>query len=877
MARLSLRTPPRPLPSLAAILYRRSQQLFLPAPEPGEQTAKGAARFAEGMAAHGLVLSRALFEALERLSGAQLHTLEQDVLGLTLTPLGAHRLHVPLFKNFPQRTPRDTYVFYLQRVLTYQGRSPGLPCALEGDTQGWGLSRAASVTPERACVYGTFDPGQFGGCLVCHRRVGPEGVEVQARRRLEESREQLRWLRRLDLGTDLPGQVRALLTELLVRTTPLSPEDRDDLRVLLKVEGAGALALLPEQVSQRETLALVLGALLSLPDAEQAVLAQLEDQIRTATDLLRVLDAAGGGDASLSGRVRVPRLPRWVRRAVLARLEALDDQNLTEDLGRHAVRWKRMGETLHPFEYARRFPKVAVAFAALRGTAPGEDALGAQLVAAVPTLPGLMLKARTAGTRLRFTPWSGRVETALARGDGLSVSKLLAQRPGEFGRRLDALLRCVSTGDPGALGAVQDDFSRAVPHLTTPMLLLLRAHLRARASLWPTRLVFPKGSAASFALPDTRAALVPELTTPFVEAITDELLVRAARLPHVPVVVLDERLRGLPAPYAARSAARALVTLARGARLRLPEGRFARLFVHWMEAAEQRVDLDLSVALYSSSWRHVGKCDFTHLRFARTGAVHSGDLTNAPAPLGASEFIDLDVQALRKSGVRYVVMTVLSYNGVPFEEMAEAFAGYMLRGHAGGEVFDPRSVEQRFDLRGLQQVSALLALDVGVLDDLPVLHWLDTTPRARTLGEVVGHQVAMYHDALGLSARRVIEAAGVGARPTLWDVAALHAAARTCQVIVRHEVGGVSLYRRGDDSPSTFLERPHSLAGPDERNVPLPDCAVLAFLLYHDQRVPLGSEVVAVRTSVVDEEGTHQRTFAQVLTDLSRPATVSPI
>lgn len=864
---------PRPLPSLAAVLYRHTRRLYLPTPQAGRRTPQALTEFVDGLAAHGQVVSRPLFEALSQLCDEQLRTVEEQAVGLALRELGAHRRHVPLFKGFPKTTPQDTYVFYLQRLLAFRHRSPGLPCALDGDERERGLSRAPSVTPERACVYGMFDPEAFGGCPVCHRRVGPETVEGREHSTLTQAREALRWVTRVDLGTDVQVQAAEVLTALLARVTPLSPADRDDLRVVLEFLGAGALPLLPEVVPVRETLALVLGVLLRRPEAEGAVLTRLADQVRTATDLLRVLEAAGGGDASLVGPVHSPRLPRALRRAVLERLEALDAQNLTEDLGRHAARWKRVGRNLHPFEFAARFPTVAVAFAALRGTLLVGDALGRQLRSAPGQLPGLRLEAGPDHERLRFIRWSGRVEAALAQGD-MTAAALLGQRPGEFGRRLDALLRMTLPHGPAALGDVHRQFSAVVPRLTTPMLLLLRAHLPARGAAWPTRLVFPRSSPQAFALPDTRAVLPQSVTAPFVEAVTAELLARAGRLPHVELAVLDERLRTLPVPYAERSAARALVTLARGARLTLPAGRFARLFVHWMEHAQQRVDLDLSVALYGETWAFLGKCDFTHLRFAATGAVHSGDLTSAPAPLGASEFIDLDIETLRQRGVRYVVMTVLSFNGVPFETMAEAFAGYMLRASADGPVFEARAVEQRFDLRGSENLSVPLALDLGP-GGAPTMCWLDTTPRARLMGEVVGHQVSGYEQVLGLSARRVLDAAGVEARPTLWDVAALHAAGRSDTVLVQHQNGRRSVYRRGGESPAAFLCRLTERQAPADGAASLPTTPALGFFLYHEQPLPPGSQVVALRSTVSQERGVDYRSFAQALGDLAPGASSS--
>ncbi len=919
-------SPVRPLPTIAAVIYRRAGRLGVPVPDGAARTGQAFEALQRAFWQTGLVPQRPLFAALEALSDQQIEALARDVLPMALAEYGAHRRHRPLFRQHPRTVPADTYTSFLQRLIAHAGRDPGVPCALDQDDRPGGLSQAPSVAVPRACTYGMFDPGLFDGCPICHRRVSPQDA-AQAPA-LQASKEQLQWYRPLELDLNSLETALALLRDLLASAAPLPPQDRDDLRVLVAHLGAATLEALPAQVPQRETMAAVLGMLLTRPDAAAGVAAHLDDHVRTATDLLRVLDAAGGGDASLTGVNRAAKLPRPLRRALLARLEALDEHHLTEDLQRHPARWKKAAQTLHPFEFVRRYPKVAVAFAALRGTVPGDDPLGALLLREagrrrdlqlLPARPGhhrtgprapvpdvsttvqeaqrdataecaqrgdwshyaavlerhtaRLLEARAAASltgridpraphppRLHFTGWAGQVEQALATRSVPRLLELLTQRPGELGRRLDHTLRLAATASPEDVRLAQQAAIAALPHLNAPMLLLLRAHLRARHQPQPVRLVFPRSSPQSFALPDHREPLPREVTAPITAAITAELLTRAARLPRFPAAVLDARLQDLPLPFAERETARALVTLARGAKLPLPAGRFARLFVHWMEHESQRVDLDLSAALYDGAWRHVGTCDFTHLRFARTGAVHSGDLTSAPAPDGASEFIDLDLQQLSEAGARYVVMSVLSYNSVPFEQMAEAFAGYMLREHADGPVFDARSVEQRFDLRGQQQVILPLALDTVQ----GTLHWLDTTPRSRTLGEVAGHQVAVYHDAMGLAARRVIESAATRSRPTLWDVAAIHAAARCDDVYVQHPEG-LTRHVRGDLTPEAFL---HTLTEPGKSAQALPDGPTLGFHLYRTQALPAGSVAAALRTGVAHEVDVERQTFAQFTAQL---------
>src|SRR5262249_50338569 len=124
-----------------------------------------------------------------------------------------------------------------------------------------------------------------------------------------------------------------------------------------------------------------------------------------------------------------------------------------------------------------------------------------------------------------------------------------------------------------------------------------------------------------------------------------------------------------------------------------------------------RIDLDLSVAMFDAAWRHVATCDDASLLIGERAAVHSGDQTSAAPPLGASEFIDLDVDRLRALGVRHAVMMVLSYDTVPFERLSYGFAGVM-RSPADGEPPEPRAAAQRFDLHGWSAITVPFALDL---------------------------------------------------------------------------------------------------------------------------------------------------------------------
>ena len=276
----------------------------------------------------------------------------------------------------------------------------------------------------------------------------------------------------------------------------------------------------------------------------------------------------------------------------------------------------------------------------------------------------------------------------------------------------------------------------------------------------PRRVFFPRGSAVTtWTEPERRAPLPTAAIDSVRTLVDDELARRAACLDRFDVAVLDAALARVPAPMRERAASGQFAGWPRGSIRALPGASVLRLFLHWQDTATSRVDLDLSCVFFDTNWRRRGYCDYTQLRFASDGAVHSGDLTSAPAPLGATEFLDLRLPRLAERGVRYLVPVVLSYNAVPFELLTEAFAGLMLP-LDGGAQFDAARVEQRFDLRGDARMLLPMVVD---LRDRQLL-WTDLALPGRGYGHSVD-------------------------RATLLDLMAWQAAGRADRVLVAHPDG----------------------------------------------------------------------------------------
>jgi len=683
-----------------------------------------------------------------------------------------------------------------------------------------GLHRTSGLTLRHLVCRACWDGADFGACPICHRRIDltdpflRPADDTFAEAAVGNVRVPDRFTL-LGLCDDPAGWARETLTTLLSRQGAPRAEDRTAITVLIDRFWPRSAEWLPDRIPARESRAIVLAAAV-----QHGWFEPLGRHIDSATDVLRLLCALMGGDPGLRGRLpHRTGLPRQVRRALLAALDRLALPYLVEDLLRYGEAWKRMAEVLHPHEFHRRYPDAALAFAVVRGTrlergTPMADAL-LERAAAYPEV--LYLK----GVRLRARTFAGRVEAVL-RADPAEALDLLARRPGELLRRTADLARRVPAD------ALAEAVRAAAPRVSPAVLIATLGRLRTPPG--GARMFLPRGGMAKIWVePDTREAL-PGTTVAAVSAVlAGELLCRASALAPIERALLDEELTDLLAPVAERSASASLVRLPRGSVRPIPDADRIRLFLHWVQPEAVRVDLDLSVALFDERWRFIGLCDYTNLRLDGDAAVHSGDLTSAPEPLGASEFVDLDVPALRAVGGRYVVPVVFSFTGVPFHHLVRGFAGFM---ETPEGLFEPLAVRQRFDLTGPGKIHVPLVADLWSR----TMRWADLN--ATAFGRF--HNVARHGEQLARLASAVEEVFGLGAHVSLWEVARWHAAARAREVVVRHRDGTatrIDVRSGGEDVRSL-----------DEGN----GAADFAALIRDDAPVAEGAEVYALHPERLD-------------------------
>lgn len=806
----------------------------------------------------GYLPSHELQMRLAECSVNELALLRKDWLQALLRSVGGNRTHTPLFRRFPKDVPHDTEALWLQRALVHFFQGQDQVCLFcESKASTHLLSPCRHVVCDRC-----FDGSNYSGCPICGVKVDPDSpFFVPSTPRLAPNeRVQFKLLR---LGLDLDTEARTLFESLCARPQALNPDDLIALRCILRTYGTKVLTWLPAKIPLKENIAIIFATLFA-SDGANEILEAAKQYIGTATDVLRFIAVLSGTDGSLQPeialrvlpkpkaqaesfrdkvfsvlglnqdlpdqkavahpvpctirRFKVAKMSRATRRSLLGILEGFGEDQLTEDMLRHRSYWVWVGQFLHPHEYAKRFPVVAAAFKVLRKTAPD-------------------------GTENeKYQTWNARVEAKLSARAHSELIRQLMERPGDFGRRLDHVLR--SAPDAEGQQAVLRSFGELIPRLATPMLVSLLAHFGQRHKRQPMRIYWPKGQCAYGAsTKDTRKLLPKALLSPLLNSFEGELLNRFAKLKRYETVVLDQALDRIIVPFNERTAAPAAVSLPRGSRVRVPPGKLIRLFLHWCEPKQaEETDLDLSVGFYTKSWDYIGPCSYYELELkGRDGEViarSAGDTTSAPPPDGASEFIDVLCEPALRAKAKYAVMVINAYSGLPFDGLDRAFAGVMVRDDPMGTHFDPRTVELKFNLQGANGVYLPVCFDLETMD----LHWLDVSAK----GYFAMNNVETSDKDIKKVVPELMTYFGSGVRASMFTLGQLHAAARAKTVIVRGE--DVRSYERGpDEPPEKFAGRiARGLGGTLVQALELGTEPVLGLLYRGDLELPEGSEIYAL-------------------------------
>lgn len=469
--------------------------------------------------------------------------------------------------------------------------------------------------------------------------------------------------------------LKEIFTNLLGSKTSLAQQDYKDLEWCLEnVEESWNW--IPEEITFKEILAWISAKLV-----EEGKIKVLAKYYKTATDVLRLTVSLSGGDVSLAKNTKFKSFSRKERRIIMALLAQCS--NLEEDMWRYREQWIRLGERLHPREFkGQAFKKVQSAFKSIR-------------------------------EEKKPLFWTGKVEGLIKsqehnKEEMKTLLGLLTQRPGEFARRLDKLLRDY----PDYTDEIVESFSTVADKVNTPVLLQTLAHFQYR-NCEDLRTVMPKGNAAKIQTLDSFSQEIGD-TTKLRIVIINALVQQYSKRSKLGNVWIDDELKNFIVPFSQRSATSTYKSMTRGSRFTLAQ-KNVRFFIWWTntEFGCYHVDLDLSVAFYNENWGYVDHVSYNNIKDSARKCYHSGDITNGGAfgGKGVSEFIDVDLDAMLSDEVRYIVPQVHSYTREPFNQVPCTF-GWMERSDLNsGEIYEPTTVENQISLSSEGRYTVPLVID----------------------------------------------------------------------------------------------------------------------------------------------------------------------
>lgn len=608
--------------SVFNIILRRKNRVFINdndmlkslSAAAGEKNKQIVATMNKNIEVFGYTMSEALFNKLVHMKVKSREVVYDALVSGLKEITGADKVYNPMYPNFPESVmEKDDFELYFNAIVHYWSFGTLLP--YEEKKERAPLFNAAKVK--------ILDAGSF-------------------------------------------DDLNDIFNNLCASKTSLSKSDVDDMIFILN----SVRITLPDEIPFKENAACICRLLVDTGVDTDGSLCR--KYVKTATDVLRLVTAMSDGDVSLAENTKFRNLKRSERRIIMNLLAGCG--NAAEDMNRYAGRWIRVGEKLHPGEFAKneRYTKVVQAFGIIRNDG-------------------------------KLQSFAGRVDAAVASGDVNTVVSLLKKRPGEFARRIDFLLRTFNKDADRK--AVIMGFASIAKDVSSTVLLQVREHfINKLDGNDDIRVFFPKGNLArSYYVKNDKTEAIPEDAMKMVIAVCESALVNIyGNREFLGKVYIDETLKNYTVPFSLRSAGKTMTAVSRGSRIVIDDSaKVIRPFIWWTNIKDDIIDVDLSVAVFADDWNCLEHVSYSNLKSSRFGICHSGDITNG-GPVdgeGVAEFIDLDIEKALSAGARYAVFNVYNFSDKNFSKMEHAAFGFMTRNDMkSGEIFEPSMVKQRMDL-----------------------------------------------------------------------------------------------------------------------------------------------------------------------------------
>lgn len=340
----------------------------------------------------------------------------------------------------------------------------------------------------------------------------------------------------------------------------------------------------------------------------------------------------------------------------------------------------------------------------------------------------------------KYEVWQGKVNQSRLKSDADTAFELLKERPGLFARSLFSSM--LWFGPETTI----THFKEIIDNVPTRLIFTLNMYAENYFDKKAIRSVKPLGGTSKRIPANKMLQLYSDEDLLKMQALINDLTLESLRLNFSKVkteaktIFIEEQLFSIPLAIGDRSEhLQDLPEALPGTKFKV-QGDTIRLFLQWgVGLPAQHLDMDLSSVIIYENRTDI--CSYSQL--VTTGCKHSGDIQRIPDKIGASEYIDLNLNELSEAGAKYVSFACNAYTMGSISP--NAVVGWMnsefeMKIAKSGVAFNPTDVQHQIRIKK----SLSKGLVFGVLDvQSREITWLEMS---------FGGQIAQNIDASTLDA-----------------------------------------------------------------------------------------------------------------------------
>jgi hypothetical protein len=443
------------------------------------------------------------------------------------------------------------------------------------------------------------------------------------------------------------------------------------------------LATAPRIKSDEARIAVLIG----LVENEVLTLAEGFKQLKCSpADVMRYAAAtAVFTQVKLPADTVFPNLKWATRVAMLSFLENFTFDDLSEAFGRNRSVWTKFFRHIHLLsqkDFVTRYPYVCIAARVSLGS--NVSAFDDKHLGFLKGLikQGLIEQLGTGNTVYRT--FASRVDSAIATKDFNKIKALFEKNGGYLLRNLMTVSNGIQKKDePAFINLVREKVQTASAGV---LFSILGINVDAKY-----RVIDQKG--------DT---LVTDANYPkFIKDIQGDIIrTIRSRWGFEGQVTVTDSLKDQVVPFLSKNS-----DLARGTRYKFEDTANLYFFMHWVQKSGSRTDLDHSYLAFDDNW-NMESVWFGNQ--ANAYIAHGGDITNAPAPNGATEYGKIRLNKI-PTKIKYIAPVINVFSGDEFSNNAEAYAGFWF---SDSESFELSQDNTRYDLSQPAKINIPFIIDV---------------------------------------------------------------------------------------------------------------------------------------------------------------------